>query len=229
PSLLGLQLTFFTANLFAGLAFAVLAPMLLARTGNNEAIFGAVQSIGAVGGIIGGVVMSAWGGFRRRVHGILGGWIITGIVGILFLGLSTTLLTWGICIFIGSFLGPIMNGSSQAIWQSKVPPDLQGRVFSARRLIAWFAGPITALIAGPLADFVLEPQMRLASSPLATSLGWLVGTGPGAGMALIFVISGALATVVGVAGYLNPVVRNAEDLIPDHDAAPTVPAAAAAD
>jgi MFS family permease len=230
PSLLGLQMTFFFANLFAGLAFAVMAPMILARTGNNETIFGLVQSAGAIGGIAGGVLMSMWGGFKRRVHGILAGWIFTGVVGIALFGLGRDLWVWLPTIFLGSLLGPIMNGSSQAIWQSKVAPDLQGRVFSARRLIAWFAGPVTALIAGPLADFVLEPQMRVDTSALATATGWLVGTGPGAGMALIFVIAGVCAMLVGVAGYLNPVVRNAEALIPDHDAvAPAQPAPAAAD
>lgn len=76
PSLLGLQLVFFFGNLCAGIAYTVLAPMILLRTGNDSVSLGLVQSAGAIGGSVGGVLMSAWGGFKRRVHGVLGGWII---------------------------------------------------------------------------------------------------------------------------------------------------------
>jgi hypothetical protein len=53
---------------------------------------------------------------------------------------------------------------------------------------------------------------------LAPIFGWLVGTGTGAGMALLFVFTGLLAALKGLGGYLFPVVRNAEDILPDHDA-----------
>ena len=88
PSLLGLQMVFFFANLFAGLGFTVLAPMILARTGDNAVIFGTVQSVGAIGGILGGVAMSTWGGFKRRVHGVLFGWIISSLLGMVLVGLG---------------------------------------------------------------------------------------------------------------------------------------------
>ena len=52
---------------------------------------------------------------------------------------------------------------------------------------------------------------------LAPAFGWLVGTGTGAGMALLFVIAGLLAALTGLGGYLFPVVRNAEDILSDHD------------
>ena len=73
PSLLGLQLVFFFGNLCSGIAFTVLAPMILLRTGNDSVSLGFVQSAGAIGGVLGGIAMSAWGGFRRKVHGVLGG------------------------------------------------------------------------------------------------------------------------------------------------------------
>ena len=114
---------------------------------------------------------------------------------------------------------PIINGSNQAIWQSKVAPDLQGRVFSIRRLIAWFVNPVAMLIAGPLADFVMEPSMQVNGS-LAGIFGPLVGTGPGAGMSLIFIFTGLMAMLVGLGGYTVRNVREAELLLPDHDALP---------
>jgi MFS family permease len=215
PSLLGLQLVFFVGNLFAGIGFTVLAPMILARTAQNSVIFGTVQSSFAAGGIIGGLVMSAWGGFKRRVHGVLFGHILLG-VGTIFLGMGQNLYWWiPAAVFIDMFI-PLVNGSNQAIWQSKVAPDLQGRVFSARRLIAWFTNPITPIIGGTLADFVLEPAMRTQSS-LTSMFGGLVGSGPGAGMGLLLFLCGVGTILVGIGGYLFPAIRNAEDILPDHD------------
>jgi MFS transporter, DHA3 family, macrolide efflux protein len=216
PSLLGLQLVFLSCNLFLGLAMVVLPPMILARTGNNEGIFALVQSAGAIGGVVGGVVMSAWGGFKRRVNGVLLGWTLAGLLGVSFMGLGRTVAVWVAASFLGTLVGPLIDGSNQAIWQAKVAPEVQGRVFSVRMLIAWCAGPVTAFVAGPLSDFVLEPAMR-PGGIWADRLGWLVGTGPGAGMSLLFVFSGILLVLIGMGGYFFPAVRNAERLLPDHD------------
>ncbi|MCB9147061.1 MAG: MFS transporter [Anaerolineales bacterium] len=215
PSLLGLQLTFFIGNLFAGIGMTVFAPMILSRTDNNSLILGSAQTAGAVGGLIGGIAMSAWGGFKKRVHGVLIGWMITG-TGMAILGLTGGLPIWIIGMVIGALVIPLVNGSNQAIWQAKVAPDVQGRVFSARRLIAWFTNPISPIIAGTLADFVLEPQMR-TTSVLSQTFGSLVGTGPGAGMGLILFFCGLMAVLVGITGYFIPAIRDAETLLPDHD------------
>jgi MFS family permease len=219
PSLLGLQLIFFFGNLFSGIAMTLLAPMVLARSEQDSLIFGAVQTSGAVGMVAGGVLMSAWGGFRRRVHGVLGGWIFSGVFGTMLLGLNFGLPIWITGMVLGALVIPLVNASNQAIWQSKVSPDLQGRVFSARRLIAWFTNPISPIIAGVTADFVLEPAMRV-QSPLSNVFGGLVGVGPGAGMGLLMVFCGIIMSLVGLAGYFIPAVRRAEDLLPDHDQSP---------
>jgi MFS family permease len=224
PSLLGLQLVFFGGNLAGGITFTVLAPMILTRTGNDETALGFVQSAGAVGGVIGGLVMSAWGGTKRRVHGVLLGHILVGLCGNILLGLGRGVPGWAVPMFLGMAAIPWINGSNQAIWQAKVAPDVQGRVFAARRLIAWLTNPIAPLIGGTLADFVLEPAMR-SGGGLADAFGWLVGAGPGSGMALLITLCGLLTAAVGLAGYLTPAVRNAEDLLPDHDHAPAAAAA----
>jgi MFS transporter, DHA3 family, macrolide efflux protein len=216
PSLLGLQLIFFFGNLFSGIGFTLLAPMILARTDSNSLIFGSVQSAGAIGAVAGGVLMSIWGGFKRRVHGVLLGWILFSLSGMLFLGIGQGLAVWIPAMVIMSLCGPLINASNQAIWQSKVAPDLQGRVFSARRLIAWFAQPVSPIIAGTLADFAFEPAMR-GDGMLSQTFGVLVGTGPGAGMGLILVFCSLAAALVGLTGYFIPAIRNAEDLLPDHD------------
>lgn len=218
PSLLGLQLIFFAGNLFTGIGFAVFAPMILSRSGNDSLMFGSVQSAGAIASVVGGVLMSAWGGFKQRVHGVLFGWFVTGI-GMAIIGLIGGLPIWIAGIAIAALVGPLVNASNQAIWQSKVAPDLQGRVFSARRLIAWFTNPISPIIGGALADFVLEPAAR-ASTGLPSAFSWLVGTGPGSGMGLLIVFCGLGASLVGLTGYFIQPVRNAESILPDHDSLP---------
>ncbi|MFM8319553.1 MAG: MFS transporter [Chloroflexota bacterium] len=216
PSLLGLQLVFMLGNFVSGVAMTLAAPMVLARTGNDSLALGSVNSIGAVGGIIGGLLMSAWGGTKRKVHGVLIGWALTGLFTTLLMGLGRSVLVWGAATFIGGLIVPWLNGSNQAIWQAKVAPDVQGRVFSIRRLIAWISSPLAALIAGPLADKVMEPAMSVGGA-LEPRFSWLVGSGPGAGMALVFVFAGAITTFIGLGGYLFRPIRDAELILPDHD------------
>lgn len=218
PSLLGLQLVFLVLNLTLTIAIAVFAPMILARTNSNEIIFGSVQSAGAIGGVVGGAVMGAWGGPKRRVHGVLTGMIFSGLLGFTLMGLGQGLLIWAVASFFSQFFIPIINGSNQAIWQAKVAPDVQGRVFATRRLIAWLVTPLSRLAAGPLADFVFEPAM-MPSGGLADLFGWMVGTGPGAGMGLMFVLMGVLGALSGLAGYGFRAIRDAEDILPDHEVA----------
>ncbi len=155
---------------------------------------------------------------RRRVHGVLAGWGLTSLLGQMLMGLGRALPVWAVASFFGAFFSPIINGSNQAIWQAKVEPDVQGRVFATRRLIAWLVSPIATLAAGPLADMVFEPAMR-EGGRLTGTFGWLVGTGPGAGMSLMILLTGLAAMLVGFGAYAFRVVRDAESLLPDHDAA----------
>ncbi len=226
PSLLGLQLMFFTINLIGGFTITLNAAMILARTGSSEAALASVQSIGAIGGVIGGILLSVWGGPKRRVHGILLGMIAISISGQIVMGMGRVVLVWAAAWFVQALILPILNGSNQAIWQAKVPPQVQGRVFASRRMIAQITAPISMLLAGPLADRVFEPAMQAGGS-LAPIFGGLVGTGPGAGMGLMFVLFGVLGVVAGLAGYAIRAVRDAEDLLPDHEGA-DVPAPAPA-
>jgi len=216
PSLLGLQLVFFFGNLCMGIAFTAISPMVLLRTGNDSVGLGAVLSAGALGGVVGGVVMSLWGGFKKRVHGVLAGWIISSVFFSLA-GVGDWLPLWVAAMALTSLFGPLIDGSNQAIWQSKVPPDLQGRVFSARLLIAWITNPISPLIAGLTGDYLLEPAMRVSGGILPSVFGWLTPPGPGAGMGLLVFLSCLGGVIAGVAGYLNFSTRNAESILPDHD------------
>ena len=143
---------------------------------------------------------------------------VAGVLGSVLMGLGREVAVWAVAAFSGSFILPIINGSNQAIWQAKVAPDVQGKVFAARRLIAQVTAPAAIVISGPLADRVFEPAMRDGGG-LGAVFGPIVGTGPGAGMALMLVLFGLLGTSVGILGYFVRPVRDAETLLPDHDGA----------
>ena len=103
---------------------------------------------------------------------------------------------------------------------AKVPPDVQGRVFGTQLLLSHCTVPIAALLAGPLADYVFEPAMMPGGS-LVETFGWLVGEGPGAGMALMIVFAGVLQLAIPLIGYAWRAVRDVETVLPDHDAVPS--------
>ena len=220
--LFSLLLIFLAANLIFSISYTVLSPMILARTANDEVVLGTVRSVMGLGGVTGGLLLSAWGGPKRKIHGVLLGMAISSVTGTILLGIGQDLAIWSLGAFFSTFLMPIINGSSQAIWQAKVAPDVQGRVFSVRRLIAQVSAPLAILLSGPLADHVFEPAM-MAGGSLVYRFGSLVGTGSGAGMSLMFVLTGVFGFFVSLVGYLFPEIRNVEDILPDHDAVPVSP------
>lgn len=215
PSLLGLQLIFLGVNLISALSFGLLSPMILARTGEDAQALGIVLSATGLGGVAGGLLMSTWGGPKQRIHGVLTGMALSSVLGTAVMGIGQSLPVWLIGAFLASFFIPILNGSNQAIWQAKVAPDVQGRVFAVRRLIAQVCFPLGLLAAGPLADFVFEPAMQ-SEGLLATLFGGLVGAEPGAGMALMFVLSGVSGVIIALSGYLFSMIRDVETILPDH-------------
>ncbi len=216
-SLLGLQLTFLGNNLLSGIYVTLLAPMILARTGDNSLILGSIMTAGGIGGLLGSIVLTIWGGPKRKIHGVLLGWTLSHLIGALFMGMGSGFMFWIPVLFLAMFVSPLINASNQAIWQAKVAPDVQGRVFATRRLIAQVSAPPAMLLAGFLADVVFEPAMR-TGGPLTEPFGWLVGTGPGAGMALIFIIAGTIGVILSLGVYAIRTVRDVETILPDHDA-----------
>lgn len=222
PSLFGLQLVFFSINLFGSFGNTVLNPMILARFPPppdplGSRTLGSVLAAGGVGGLVGSILLTAWGGPKRKVHGVLGGMILISLFGGISLGLGQNVYVWVPAAFLSWIFLPIVNGSNQAIWQAKVAPDVQGRVFATRLWIAQISVPIAMLLAGPLADVVFTPAMMPHGS-LTAIFGGIMGTGPGVGMSLMLVISGIFGILVGIIGYSVRAVRNAESILSDHDA-----------
>ncbi len=217
PGLTGLLLITFTFSLTEALAYPLLTPMILARTGGNAVTLGTIRAVQGIGGVVGGVFLSVWGGPKRRIHGVLIGIALTGLLGDAVLGVGRSLPGWIIGAFFLEFFLPLALSSYQAIWHAKVAPAMQGRVFAARDAMATLGEPASMLLGGVMTDQLLEPAM-MPNGALSGVFGGLVGTGPGAGMSLLLVIGGVLSAVVGLSGYLFRRVREVETLLPDYDA-----------
>jgi MFS family permease len=209
--LLGLLLIFAALNFFTSLIFPLITPMILDMTSAD--VLGYLFSIIGVGMLVGTLIMSVWGGPKRRIHGVLGFLMISGFF-ISLLGISPLIPVLAVAGFLIMLTMPIINGSSQAIWQSKVDLDVQGRVFSVRRMIAMSMTPLAYIIAGPLADRVFNPLL-VEGGALVDTVGQLIGVGPGRGTGLMFIFIGGISVLVAAAGYLSPRVRNIEDELPD--------------
>jgi MFS family permease len=211
PGLMGLLILFSMLNFLLGFILSLFGPLVLAFADADT--LGIMTTIGATGMLFGGGLMSIWGGPKRRIHGILGGLMLAGLT--LSLGglyPSTILITAAAFGFFACFA--IVSASSNAIWQSKVAPDVQGRVFGARSTIATLSMIPAYALAGPLADGVFEPLL-VAGGPLAKSIGQIIGVGPGRGIGLIFIIAGIFTTLTPLGAYLYPRIRLVEDELPD--------------
>ena len=128
-----------------------LAPDWSARGFTFEGALAFISTMLALGGVIGGIFVSAWGGLKsRRVYGVIVPMIVAGFAQIAF-GFSPYLFLSAAMVFLFSIGMPIVNAHSQAIWQAQTPHELQGRVFAVRRLIAQFTFPFGTALGGWMA------------------------------------------------------------------------------
>lgn len=212
PGLLGLLFYFALVNFLINFSNVLMGPLVLSF--GTPAALGIVQTAAGVGMLAGSVAISAWGGLERRVMGVVG-FIALSAVGIVLMGVqpATAGVAAGSALFL--FCIPLASGHSQAIWQTKVAPDVQGRVFAARSIISSSMMPLAFLLAGPLADHVFEPWMAAGGALAQSVAGRLLGTGEGRGIGLIYVISGLLLVFVSALVWIWPQIRRVEDVLPD--------------
>jgi hypothetical protein len=211
PGLLGMLIMYAVSNYATNMTDTLMPPMLL-NLGSPQ-VMGSVLSAGGIGMLAGSLVMSAWGGPKRRINGVLLFSALIGLFVVLIGGLRSVPLI-AVATFGYFFPFPLVNGCDSAIWQSKVPPDVQGRVFAIRRMLAFSVVPLAYITAGPLADRVFEPLMA-DKGALAASLGSVIGVGAGRGMGLLIVVMGLAVILVIATAALNPRVRKVEDELPD--------------
>lgn len=211
PSLLLLLFYFTATNFVLTLALILFSPMILSFS--DPKLLGTLNSISGVGLLTGSLVMSAWGGPKDRIRGVLGFGVIVAL-SLILIGLRPQVLIIAPAMFALYFAIPIVNSCSQAIWQCKTAPELQGRVFSLRRMIATSMAPVAFLLAGPLSDQWFEPLLA-SGGLLSDNVGRMLGVGPGRGMGLIFVLSGTIAIIIQIVAFRLPTLRLAESILPD--------------
>jgi MFS family permease len=206
-----LTLSFFMVNLFATLTyFAILSPMILARTGGDETALGIVRAAMGIGGITGGVLIIAWKSPRRKARMYL---IFTGLSFLICdagMAVSGSVVGWAIAGFLAELTIPFIVSPYFALWQEIVPPDVQGRVFSIREMIQIASQPIGYLLGGLMADRLFEPAMQ-SNGWFSMLFGGLVGTGPGAGMASMFLFTAVCGGLLGFIGLLLPSIRQLDE------------------
>ncbi|NCB32795.1 MAG: MFS transporter [Erysipelotrichia bacterium] len=182
-------------NFFSAVTYEnILGPMLLARTGGNDAIYGTVSAVLGIGGIIGGLYVSL---FRMpaksiRTIGLCGA--LSFALGDLLMGLGQNLSVWIPAGLFASISFPLIAAAQNVILYKHVPTEMQGRVFSVRNALQYASIPCGILLGGFLADHVFEPFMQ-GHADLALFLQKLVGTGPGSGMAVMFLCTAVLGSL----------------------------------
>jgi MFS family permease len=214
PSLRRLVLIVFTVNLVMVFGYAVLPPMVLARSGNDSAALASVLSCIGFGGIAGGLLLGAWGGPRSRVRGMLLGIIGMCLFSQVVMAAVREVPAWCAAVLVGAVLMAVVNGTQQAIFQTTVPPERLGRVFGAVMFLSQVSVPAALALAGPVADNVFEPQAATGTG-LVGALEPLLGAGPGTGMATMLLIAGVCGIAIAVWGLTSRPVRELDAPEPD--------------
>lgn len=216
--LMVMLLYFALVNFLLNLAMVLMAPLVLSY--GDASTLGLVQAISGLGMLAGSIAISAWGGPKDRIPAILI-FLGTAGLGLGMAGVYPSALATGGGLFLMMAMIPLASGCSQAIYQSKIEPGVQGRVFAIRGMITQSIMPLAFLLAGPLSDFVFESLLLEGGGLADTFIASLLGTGPGRGTGLIFVLSGLTLVAASMLVGLNPRLRRVETELPD-----AVPAAA---
>ncbi|MEM6612426.1 MAG: MFS transporter [Cyanobacteria bacterium P01_C01_bin.72] len=188
--------------------FAILPAMVLARSNDDPTVWGRLLTTFGIGGVLGATTMSIWNLPKRRINGLLlGNAVWKG--GLILLSVTQSMIGKSIAAVVSGFCSPFPNSSSQGIWMLQVSPEIQGRVFAARDLIAGIATPLGAAIAGILVDNYFQPAME-TDSILARLFGGIFGNSSGAGMACAIAIFSFCGVVISLLGYAFPTLRDIE-------------------
>lgn len=196
PGLLGIGIIATLIN-FLLTPMSALMPLLITRHFGLGALeLGFTDTAWGAGIVAGGLILGAWGGFKRRIITSMAGIIGLG-AGVVVVGLAPASMFW--VALAGMALVGVMNsfanGPLHAILQAVVPPDMQGRVMSLINTVAMGISPLSLIIAGPLADAI---DIRF----------W-------------YLLGGGLTLLMGLASFFVPAIMNVESNH-QHAAAPEI-------
>lgn len=167
-------------------AFSLLPLLVSEHFAGDAAQLGLLQAVTGAGIVAGGLVLSVWGGFRRKIYTTLLGITLLGL-GFVGLGLAPGDLFWlalGSTLLVGLMI-PLVDGPIMAILQGNVVPEMQGRVFTIMGSLLWITSPIGLAIAGPVSDLL--------------------------GLQVWFLAAGVLCGVAGLAGFFVPALAHIEE------------------
>jgi hypothetical protein len=210
PALLALCIYIALVSATAGGFFwSVFTPYLLDRV-QATTTYGVVYGIGFSGAILGALAMAAWGGKWPRVHTVMLSTLGAG-AGVALVGVARGPVSLAAALFWLTFVIPFANAAISSIFQGRVAPERQGRVFAAMGQLTALLVPLASLIGGPLADRWFEPAV---GKPGWSAVAWAVGAGPGSGIGLMYVIAGLWLLGLSVAVYASRSVRSVEHAAP---------------
>ncbi|MFD2767145.1 non-ribosomal peptide synthetase [Micromonospora eburnea] len=207
------MLLFFAAlNVFLGAALIMVSPLVLGF--GSLAQVGQVAFAEGVGAALGGLLVIVWGGpTRRRATGVL---IASAAMSACYLlvGLRPALLLVAAGLFGAGLALSVTQGIYATIVQVKVPQRFHGRVFALNQMIAWGTLPIGYAVVGPLGGRLLEPLMA-ADGPLASTVGAVIGVGPGRGIGLLYLALAVAMMGLTAAAALVPSLARFDQQVPD--------------
>ncbi|PZG09193.1 non-ribosomal peptide synthetase/MFS transporter, partial [Nonomuraea aridisoli] len=210
PALLRAMRFFVVHHVLYMIGFSVIVPMLL--TERSTVMLGTALAAGGLGALCGSLVMGLWGGTARRATGLI---VVLGVsgVGMSLTGVASPYLP-AIGLFTIWFCDSVAEGHWLALVQAKVGLELQGRVLSLFMMTMMLTMPLGYLVMGPLAEHYVQPLLEPGGA-LAGTVGAVIGTGPGRGLALLVVLSGLLQLAWVIAGWRDRRLRFMEDELPD--------------
>ncbi len=209
--LFALLLFFAVNNFLVGIVQILFTPLVLSFASATD--LGTILTIGGVGMLVSSVLIST---VKTPPYLILSifGFMLLGGISITCAGLYKTVPLLALIAFLYFFGLPIINSSSQLIFQKKVPLNVQGRVFATIGAISNASHPFAYTVAGPLADKIFEPLMT-PKGLLAGSIGKIIGVGKGRGIGLMFIVMGILTVLVTIIAYQYKPLRLLEKQLPN--------------
>ncbi|WP_214103969.1 non-ribosomal peptide synthetase/MFS transporter [Acrocarpospora catenulata] len=205
-------LFFAVVNLFMSPLFILVSPLVLSFAELEDV--GRVTFFGGLGVFLGGLIMTVWGGPRRlRLRGQL--WSTVALsAGAIVVGLREDLVVISAGVF-GMFLSlTILNGIYATIIQVKVPQRFHGRVFALNQLVAFSTLPLGFGLVAPYGTALFEPLFAEGGA-LATTVGAVIGTGEGRGIAFMYILFAlVMASAVFVARWIRGLWRF-DEMVPD--------------
>jgi MFS transporter, DHA3 family, macrolide efflux protein len=211
PGLLGVLIISAYSLFLVGCVQVITIPLVLSFA--PVTVLGTILSLFGVAILVGGLLIGIWGGLERNMNTIYSCMLLTGVF-LIVAGLQASIFVFIVGIFLFFLIRPTIASSTQAIFQAKVEPLVQGRVFSIKGAIEAVGLPLGYITIGSLAEKVFEPLMT-TDGLLAGSIGQIIGVGTGRGMGLLCVIMGILTISATCITYFYPRLRFVEDELPD--------------